>query len=152
MWFGFKEDTLLDVNEKLKAFDSGFEEFQQERARVNIRSYKLVLCSCHFPCLLSSIFLKTFFFPLLFTFILNILLTVTGFLLFPVLPLITGITLYGTRLVTGMLVEAPSRNHLCLTSPWSSLFSHTTSCYRLTCYFYSPNLESSISPRILGFF
>lgn len=34
MWFGFyfKEDTLLNMNEKLKVLDSGLEEFQQERA------------------------------------------------------------------------------------------------------------------------
>ena len=35
-WFGFKQDAVLWMNEKCKAFDSGLEEFQQGYAWIHI--------------------------------------------------------------------------------------------------------------------
>lgn len=149
-WINLKKKTATSLCGFL-----GFEEFQQGRAWVSIRSYKLVMCPCHFPCLLSCIFLKKksflFFIPVYSHLRYIIYCYLMDFYHSLCYHWSQSLLFHGAHLVTGVLVGAPSRRLLCWTSPWSSLFSHIAGYYRLTCYFYSPNLESSISPRILGF-
>lgn len=150
IWFDFKEDTLLHMNEKLNAFDSDLEEFQQEHAWINIRG--LWMSDVLIFCLSKSIILKrTASISPLYSYLQLLNNRLNGFL-FTVLPLIIVIILLWCpvcyRFIHGSSFKKPSLSFW----RWSSLFSHAARCHRLPCYFHSPNLESSTFPRIPGFF